>query len=892
MKNKHKFEEILLFPHYHFDLEWWKTKEEYQIVMEEVFTAAFKLLEEYSEFTYVIDQVASIEPYLRKYPEKREILKKYIRNGRVEVVGGTWSAPDENLPYGESLIRGFILGRHYFRREFDTEVKIAWEIDEFGHPSQLPQILRKCGFDYFAFSRGMKPYDAKRPVDFYWEAPDKTRIKTHWMCCHYIGLTSLIGGKQSYKAFSKELSSRLQYEGERSGMGALFVPCGSDFTIPEKSWLTSVKRWNLANNPKITFATPVSYFKRLDTEKGDSIDVHRGDFNPLFTGCYTSRERVKKLCRLSQNLALQTETLCAIATALGGFNYPQKAIGEAWVNIIENDSHDSICGTGVDRVYVDTLKRYRIALNLLEKEKKAAVGSIAKRIKVKEATAAYAVFNSLGWKRLELASFPAPGKDETSFSVTDATGEALPVQINDGGALVLTEVPSMGYKILYVQKKAKKRPDSEEMPLILDKENLIVSNKFYTAKICPDSGNIRSLKIEGGGELINNREFLANELLIEEDAGNLWTIHTVGNAARETGMAKVRIKESGNLRVIIEVERSYHHMFVKKEITFYVHTRRIDFLTSINFKGKDKKVKVVFPLNLKGKKHYVETPFCVEEKGGGVWCAQNFTDVTDGKEGLAVINSGIPGCEIKDDYLALNLFRSVSVLSLTFLKFIVEHFREIMTAFKKVYELQIKSIFEMAMYEVHGLSLRQWSSHGLSLSQKPSPVNILEHLAPYLLLFREAKCWERGWHHFNYAAYPHKGDFTHAELPFKGWEFNNPLEVIKVDVGDGELSEEISLFELSSDAILLSAKKSEEDDSLILRCYEPYGKDKKNTRVTIGNINGVKDKSQYLKAEKVSLDERLLYEKLVYDPNKCEVKLPLSAWEIAALKIDGLTTNS
>ncbi len=129
-------------------------------------------------------------------------------------------------------------------------------------------------------------------------------------------------------------------------------------------------------------------------------------------------------------------------------------------------------------------------------------------------------------------------------------------------------------------------------------------------------------------------------------------------------------------------------------------------------------------------------------------------------------------------------------------------------------------------------------------------------------------------------------------MPFKGWEFNNPLEVIKVDVGDGELSEEISLFELSSDAILLSAKKSEEDDSLILRCYEPYGKDKKNTRVTIGNINGVKDKSQYLKAEKVSLDERLLYEKLVYDPNKCEVKLPLSAWEIAALKIDGLTTNS
>lgn len=887
MKSKHKFEEILLFPHYHSDLEWWKTKEEYQIIMEGVLTAAFELLREYPEFTYVIDQATSIEPYLKKHPEKREILKKYVREGRVEVVGGTWSAPDENLPYGESLIRGFILGKQYFRKEFDAETKIAWEIDEFGHPSQLPQILKKCGFDYFVFSRGMQPYDAKHVIDFYWEAPDKTRIKTHWMCCHYIGLVPPLTGEElSYKAFSQELLSRLQYEGERSDMGALFVTYGKDWTIPKKSCLTSVKRWNLTNNPKITFATPTSYFKKLDAEKGDRMDVHRGDFNPLFTGCYTSRERVKKLCRLSQNLALQTETLCAIATASGDFIYPQKAIGEAWVNIIENDSHDSICGTGTDRVYADTLKRYRVAITLLEKEKKAAVGSIVKRIKVspirkKEASSAYVVFNSLGWKRLELVSLGASAIKETTFSITDVTGKALPTQVSDGKTLVLSELPSMGYKTLYVQKEKAEKPDLKEMPLVLDKENLIVSNKFYIAKICPDSGNIRSLRLKGGGELINNREFLANELLVEGDAGNLWTIHTVGNATREEGAVKVRIKESGNLRVIIEMERSCHHMFVRKEMTFYAHTQRIDFLTSINFKGKNEKVKVIFPLNLEGKKHYVETPFCVEEKGSGTWCAQNFTDVTDGKEGLAIINSGIPGYEIKDDYLALNLFRSVSVLSLTFLKFIVGHLREIMTAFKKVHKLQVKSLFEMALYGVHGLSLREWSSRGLVLSKKPSQDNILEHLIPYFLFFQEAKCWERGWHHFNYCIYPHKGDFTHAELPFKGWEFNNPLEVVKADEVGGELPEEASLVESSLDAILLSAKKSEEDNSLILRCYEPYGKDKKDIRIIIG-----KDKSQAsLSAEKVSLDERLLYEKLITDPNKCEVKLPLSAWEIAALKI-------
>jgi alpha-mannosidase len=885
MKDKRKFDEILLFPHYHFDLEWWKTKEEYQVVMEGVWTSAFELLEKHPEFTYCLDQGASIEPYLRKHPEKREILKKYVREGRVEVVGGTWSAPDENIPYGESLVRGFILGKQYFRREFETEVKIAWEIDEFGHPSQLPQILRKCGFDYFVFSRGVTPYNAKRPVDFWWEAPDKTRIKTHWMCCHYIGLTPLIG-PLTYKAFFKELSSRLQYEGERSTSSSLFVPCGADFTIPRKSWLIFAKKWNLKERPKITFATPKSYFKKLDAEKESDIDIYRGDFNPLFTGCYTSRERVKKLCRLSQNLALQTETLCTIAALLGGLNYPQKAIEEAWASIIENNSHDSICGTGVDRVYNDTLKRYKIAIALLEKEKKAAVECVAEKIKAKKEGVPYVVFNSLGWKRRELVSLPAPDKDKAAFSVTDATGKALPVQVSDGKAYVLSELPSMGYKVLYVKEEKSKNSDTGEMPLLVDEENLTLSNKFYTVRICPDSGNIKSLRLKDGGELIESSKFAANELLVEEDAGNLWTIHTVGKAAQEKGVAKVRIKEKGRLRVIIEAEKSCHHMFVKKEMTFYAHTRRIDLLTSINFKGKDKKVKVAFPLNLNGKRYYVETPFCVEEKESGIWCAQNFVDATDGKEGLAIINSGIPGYEIRDDYLALNLFRSVSVLSLTFLKFVIKHFREIITAFRKAYKLQIKEglpLFEMAMYGVHGIMLRQWSSYGLALSRKPSPFNILEHSLPYFLPFREAKCWERGWHHFNYSLYPHKGDFTRAELPFKGWEFNNPPEVVKIDGVGGKLPEEASLFELPSDAILLSAKKAGEGSSLVLRCYEPYGKDKKNIRVTIGNIN----KLGNLKAEKVSLDERSLYEKLVYDKRK--VTLPLSAWEIASLKIDGLT---
>jgi alpha-mannosidase len=85
---------------------------------------------------------------------------------------------------------------------------------------------------------------------------------------------------------------------------------------------------------------------------------------------------------------------------------------------------------------------------------------------------------------------------------------------------------------------------------------------------------------------------------------------------------------------------------------------------------------------------------------------------------------------------------------------------------------------------------------------------------------------DRGKHHFAYALYPHKGDWTEAGTVRRGYEFNTPPLALFLDSHQGELPSSLSFFKASPQNIILaSMKKSEDRDSLILRLYEAEGRD-------------------------------------------------------------------
>jgi alpha-mannosidase len=95
---------------------------------------------------------SSAQQYLwleQLYPKGFARVKEYIQSGRFHYVGGAWLEHDCMIPSGESLVRQYLYGQRYFKSRFGSYCREAWLPDTFGYASQLPQILRLAGLNYF-----------------------------------------------------------------------------------------------------------------------------------------------------------------------------------------------------------------------------------------------------------------------------------------------------------------------------------------------------------------------------------------------------------------------------------------------------------------------------------------------------------------------------------------------------------------------------------------------------------------------------------------------------------------------------------------------------------------------------------------------------------------------
>ena len=133
----------------HIDAAWlWPWTETVDAV-KRTFSTALQLMNEYPNYTYTQSAAQYNEWIAEKYPEINDQIKRRIKEGRWEIVGGMWVEPDLNMPDGESTARSLLIGKRWFQHEYGVDVRIGWNPDSFGYNWQLPQIYKKSGIDYF-----------------------------------------------------------------------------------------------------------------------------------------------------------------------------------------------------------------------------------------------------------------------------------------------------------------------------------------------------------------------------------------------------------------------------------------------------------------------------------------------------------------------------------------------------------------------------------------------------------------------------------------------------------------------------------------------------------------------------------------------------------------------
>src|SRR5260221_2488154 len=105
VKNPPNKQQLFYIPHTHWEGAVFKTREEYLEMGLANILKAVRLLKQYPEYKFALDQVAYFKPFLERYPEEAAAFRKFIAEGRLEIVGGIDVMPDDVKTDGEVFVR-------------------------------------------------------------------------------------------------------------------------------------------------------------------------------------------------------------------------------------------------------------------------------------------------------------------------------------------------------------------------------------------------------------------------------------------------------------------------------------------------------------------------------------------------------------------------------------------------------------------------------------------------------------------------------------------------------------------------------------------------------------------------------------------------------------------
>ena len=110
---------MFMVSHFHYDPVWWNTQGAYTSEWAQdppgrqangfaLVHAHLEMARREPEYKFVLAEVDYLKPYWDARPEDRADLRRFIAEGRVEVMGGAYNEPNTNLTSPETTIRNLV----------------------------------------------------------------------------------------------------------------------------------------------------------------------------------------------------------------------------------------------------------------------------------------------------------------------------------------------------------------------------------------------------------------------------------------------------------------------------------------------------------------------------------------------------------------------------------------------------------------------------------------------------------------------------------------------------------------------------------------------------------------------------------------------------------------
>lgn len=633
--------------HGHLDVAWLWPLAETDRKVRRTLANQLALIDEYPDYKFMHSQAHLYWMVKRDDPEFYERVRQAVLDGRIIADGGMWVEADTNITGGESLIRQFVHGMRFFREEFGVECEMLWLPDVFGYSGALPQILSGCGIKYFTTAKIYWNYYGGENfprMTFTWEGIDGSTVLTHLMKDYnaHTRPDALIGRWRDRPQFDG-VYSRLYPFGHGDGGGG-----------PTRDHLEFARRCtDLEGCPRFRHAAPAEFF--ADLERNGIPDTrYVGElYFQAHRGTYTSQARTKKGNRKCELALRDAEMWSAFAGATRSFDIPVERFNVAWRELLLNQFHDILPGSSIHRVYEEAQAAFGRTLQTADETRTEAQAALTR------GQDALTVFNSLNWERTELV--PLPGGATTA---TARDGAALPCQQGEQATLVEVTVPGCGWTTIKVGgPKAKVRKG-------LKVGSRLIENDLLRLQL-NDRGEIESLfDKEVGQELAAG---VCNVMKMYKDVPgwfDAWDIDTSYQCCpvELPGQAEVEVVADGPLLAAIRVTRKLHNSQMTQEIRLRRGSRRVDFVTTIDWRERHKLLKVSFPVRYHASEALHEIQFGHIRRPNHYSrqfdadrfevCNHKWSALAEEARGLAVLNDCKYGLNVLGDTINLTLLKS------------------------------------------------------------------------------------------------------------------------------------------------------------------------------------------------------------------------------------------
>jgi alpha-mannosidase len=320
-------------------------------------------------------QTIVLDDYLHMRPENEENFRRHIQDGRILI--GPWHIlPDMFLVGPEAHIRNLLQGARTARK-FGPKMPIGYIPDPFGHPGQVPQILKGFGIETAALWRGL----SDQPAEMWWQSPDGSKVLLAYLRDSYSNGANL--PVPNYDLFAQRIAVAGSSLAAHSAVNDHLIMLGTDHMEPSSHTSAAIAYANQhLPDTRVIHSTLPAYIESVQAQiknPGRTIPTVHGelracDRSPLLPGVLSTRMWIKQRNQHSQTLlekwaepfsvfaenmiARQNKPAAPEEMASNRIRNVAPIIRQAWRLLMENHPHDSICGCSIDQVHDEMKPRF------------------------------------------------------------------------------------------------------------------------------------------------------------------------------------------------------------------------------------------------------------------------------------------------------------------------------------------------------------------------------------------------------------------------------------------------------------------------------------------------------------------------------------------------------